>query len=89
MGSSGPKLTVAKGTINAVTVGTSSTLTLPCNAQANPAPMFRAPPFPQAPAGTSSPRLPSKEKHFTDDKEEGSNVALFCSVQASPVPEHR
>lgn len=55
--------------------------------------MFLTPPplsfFPEAPAGTSAPKLPSKEKHFTDVKEAGADLALFCSVQASPVPSHR
>lgn len=41
MGSSAPKLVVAKGTINAVTVAADTSNALFCDAQAHPTPKFR------------------------------------------------
>ena len=41
MGSSSPKLQVAKGTITAVTTHSQTDFTLFCNAQAFPVPKFR------------------------------------------------
>lgn len=41
MGSSAPKLVVAKGTINAVTVAADTPNALFCDAQAHPTPKFR------------------------------------------------
>lgn len=41
MGSSAPKLTVVKGTINAIIVAAKTGMALFCDAQAHPVPKFR------------------------------------------------
>ncbi|KAG8037304.1 hypothetical protein G9C98_005514 [Cotesia typhae] len=77
----------ATAKITVLTSSANSSITMLCQAQANPLPIFRS--IIVEPVGSGPPRLPPRSKFDELLKHQGTILTLLCEAQGSPTPFYR